>query len=434
MELVRLTEYEKDVLSGKFGADKQKAMELIVEYAIALGAEKLVEVRSVTGGLGASKDIMEDLKNSNYDMEKIYCEYKLNSSEKVSVNEVCIPTTTLINLLDFDKVKELEIDDDILNYCKISDEYSKKIGMQNLYTCAPYLSGFLPMYGEHLAWMESSAVITANSVFGARTNTESLESTGAASLVGRIPYWGLHIKENRYADYHIKVEVDINSEFDYGLLGYYIGEIVQEKIPVITGIKERPTLEKLKHFGAALAASGGVELYHIVGVTPEANTFEEAVGTKKIKKVITVTEKELVKTYQKINMNQSHSKIDFVVFGCPHASLEQIKEIVEFIKHKKINKNVKMWILTPYSIKSLCDRQGYTKIIEEFGALLLSDICPAIAGLLPKNTKNIVTNSIKQAHYISNLLKCNCYYSSLKNCISAAITGEWNGDLDDIKI
>lgn len=432
--MVELTEYEKDLLNGIYGADKQKAMELIVEYAIALGAKKLVEVHSITGGLGASKDIMADLKSNDYDMEKIYCEYKLNSSEKVSVNKVCVPTTTLINLLDFDKIDELEISEDIVKYCKIADNFSKKIGMQNLYTCAPYLSGFIPMYGEHLAWMESSAVIMANSVFGARTNTESLESTGAASIVGRIPYWGLHIKENRYADYHIKVEVDIDSEFEYGLLGYYIGETVQEKIPVITGITKRPTLEKLKHFGAALAASGGVELYHIVGVTPEANTFEEAVGTKKNQKTIVITKKELLETYKKINMHQNKSKIDFVIFGCPHASLEQIKEIVELIENKKINKNVKMWILTPYSVKSLCDRQGYTKIIEDFGALLLSDICPAIAGLVPKNTKNIVTNSIKQAHYISNLLKCNCYYSSLEKCISAAITGEWNGDLNDIEI
>lgn len=252
--MVELTEYEKDLLNGIYGADKQKAMELIVEYAIALGAKKLVEVHSVTGGLGASKDIMADLKSNDYDMEKIYCEYKLNSSEKVSVNKVCVPTTTLINLLDFDKIDELEISEDIVKYCKIADNFSKKIGMQNLYTCAPYLSGFIPMYGEHLAWMESSAVIMANSVFGARTNTESLESTGAASIVGRIPYWGLHIKENRYADYHIKVEVDIDSEFEYGLLGYYIGETVQEKNSCNNWNHKKTYIRKIKTFWSCISS------------------------------------------------------------------------------------------------------------------------------------------------------------------------------------
>lgn len=432
--MVKLTDYEKKLLNGEYGIDKQKAMELIVEYAIALGAEKLVEIRSVTGGLGSSKDIMEHLKNCGYDMEKIYCEYKLNSSQKFPIGKVCVPTTTLINLVDFEKMEELGVNEEIISYCKISDNFAKKIGMQNLYTCAPYLSGFIPMFGEHLAWMESSAVIMANSVFGARTNTESLESTGAASLVGRIPYWGLHIKENRYADYHIKIETDINSEFEYGLLGYYIGELIQEKIPVITGINRRPTFEELKHFGAALAASGGVELYHIVGITPEANTLEEAIGTKKIKKIITIGKKELLETYKKINMQQKRSEIDFIVLGCPHASLEQVKIIVEKIENKKINKNVKMWILVPYSIKSLCDRQGYTEKIENFGAILLSDICPAVAGLLPPNTKNVLTNSIKQAHYIANLLNCNSYYGSLETNILAAITGIWSDELDDIKI
>lgn len=419
--MIYLTDYEKELLNGKHGEDKQKAMEFIVEYAIALGARRLIEISSVTGGLGSSKSIMEDLKKENYDMEKIFCEYKLNSSEKVAVNKVVVPTTTLINLLDPKRTKELEISDEILKYCDINEEYAKKIGMQCLYTCAPYLSGFVPMYGEHLAWMESSAVIMANSVFGARTNTESLESSGAASLVGRIPYWGLHIKENRYATYHIDVQVDVFSEFDYGLLGYFIGKEVQEKIPVITGIKKRPNFDVLKHFGAAMAASGGVELYHIVGVTPEAETFESAVGNKKIEKKIVVTERELKNIYEEINSISSAKNINTVIIGCPHASLNQIKEITEKIENKKINSEKEMWILTSYAIKSLCDRQGYTKKIEEFGGKLLTDICPAIAGLLPKNSKDIITNSIKQAHYLINLMNCNCKYTSLDECILEAI-------------
>lgn len=425
--MVKLTDYEKDLLNGKYGKDKQKAMEFIVEYAIALGAERLIEVRSVTGGLGSSKNIMEDLEASGYDMDKIFSEYKLNSSEKTSISKVCIPTTTLINLLDPEKVKELEIDENVKKYCDINEDYAKKIGMQCLYTCAPYISGFIPMYGEHLAWMESSAVVMANSVFGARTNTESLESTGAASLVGRIPYWGLHIKENRYATYHIHLEVDIENEFDFGLLGYYIGKVVQEKIPVITGFKRRPKFDELKHFGAALAASGGVELYHIVGVTPEANSLEEALGNKEPEYFIKITRKELEEVYNQINCKSENQNVDFIVFGCPHASLEQVREIVEKIEGQKINSKVKMWILVPYSIKSLCDRQGYTRKIEEFGALLLSDICPAIAGLLPKGTTKVATNSIKQAHYLTNLMKCQCYYGTLDECIKASVSGVWEG-------
>lgn len=441
--VVNLTSYEKELLSGKHGLDKKKAMEFMVEYAVALNAEKLIEIKSVAGGLGSSKHIMEDLKNNNYDLEKMFCEYKLNTSEKVKINEVCVPTTTLINLLDPKEIKSLEIDEEVEKYSLLNENYAKKIGMQVLYTCAPYLSGFIPMYGEHVAWMESSAVVMANSVFGARTNTESLESTGAASIIGRVPYWGLHIKENRYATYHIKVEGKIDSEFKFGLLGYYIGSIIQEKIPVITGIERRPKFEELKHFGAALAVSGGVELYHIVGVTPEANTLSEALGNREPKKTLVVTEKDLYEVYKKINFANKkgenkidknkidENKIDFVLFGCPHSSLEQVKNIVQKIEGKKINKDVKMWILLPLSIKVLCDRQGYTKKLEDFGAKLLTDICPAISGLVPKSTKAVATNSIKQAHYLINLMNLKCSYGSLEECILSSISGKWEGEYND---
>ena len=125
--------------------------------------------------------------------------------------------------------------------------------------------------------MESSAVVYCNGVLGARTNTEGRESTGAASITGKIPYWGFHIDENRLGTHHVDVEVDVDDMMDWGLLGYGIGEVVQEDIPVLAGIRHTPSMIKLKHFGAAAASSGGVEMYHIPGVTPEADTMEAGV-------------------------------------------------------------------------------------------------------------------------------------------------------------
>jgi len=132
--------------------------------------------------------------------------------------------------------------------------------------------------GEHIAWMKSSAVIYANSVLGARTNCEGTASAGAASLTGKIPCWGNHREENRYGTHLIDVHTPVDSFLDWGMLGYFAGAVAGEEHPVITGDLGRPDLADLKHFGAAAATSGGVELYHIPGITPEAPTLEAAFG------------------------------------------------------------------------------------------------------------------------------------------------------------
>jgi hypothetical protein len=143
-------------------------------------------------------------------------------------------------------------------------------GVSILATCTPYQVGNIPVRGEHCAWMESSAVIYANSVLGARTNCEGTASTGAASLTGKIPCWGNHLDGGRHGTHLIHPTTRVESFADWGMLGYFAGGVAGERHPVITGDLARPGLVELKHFGAAAATSGGVELYHIPGITPEA--------------------------------------------------------------------------------------------------------------------------------------------------------------------
>src|SRR5262245_39493756 len=126
--------------------------------------------------------------------------------------------------------------------------------------------------------MESSAVVYANSVLGARTNCEGTASTGAASLTGKIPCWGNHLPENRYGTHLIEAAFPVADPMDWGMLGYFTGGLVQEGRPVVVGELSRPDLLELKHFGAAAASSGGVEMYHIPGITPEAGAVEAAFG------------------------------------------------------------------------------------------------------------------------------------------------------------
>src|SRR6185295_1103579 len=138
--------------------------------------------------------------------------------------------------------------------------FAKSRGVEILKTCTPYLAGNVPAEGEHCAWMESSAVVYCNAVLGARTNTEGRESTSAAMLTGKIPDWGLHQPEHRYGTHRIDVDIDVDTVMDWGMLGYFVGDVIQERIPVLTGRYGQPDLIRHKHFGAAAASSGGVEL------------------------------------------------------------------------------------------------------------------------------------------------------------------------------
>src|SRR5213078_176683 len=204
-----------------------------------------------------------------------------------------------------------------------SEGYAADHGVTILKTCTPYLAGNVPRLGEHCAWMESSAVVYCNSVLGARTNTEGRESTSAAMLTGKIPDWGFHRDEFRYGSHQIDVEIPIESVMDWGMLGYFVGDVVQEHVPVLTGKFGQPDLVRHKHFGAAAASSGGVELYHIVGITPEAPTLEAAFGPNTPIAVFKYGPAERRQTYDAINSSAKSTSVDYVMLGCPHAALEQ---------------------------------------------------------------------------------------------------------------
>lgn len=309
----------------------------------------------------------------------------------------------------------------------MGEEYKAKLGIQPMNTCAPYLTGNVPVRGEHCAWMESSAVIYINAVLGARTNAEGRESTGAAMLTGKIPYWGLHLEENRAGTHLIELDIEIKTVQDWGLLGYYIGEAVQDQIPVIDGLRGGANLAKLKHFGAAAASSGGVEMYHIVGQTPEARTREEALRGRKPVEVIRYGVAERRLAYERVNTTARELKVDFVMLGCPHYSIEQIWEVCELLEGRKVNANSALWIFTARATRQLADQAGYTERLKNAGAVLMTDTCSAIGRVMPKGTRVVALDSAKQAHYLPAIMGVEAWFGTTAECVDAAVTGKWQG-------
>jgi len=423
---MKLTDYEKAMHDGVHGRAKARAMDLLVRYGEALGAEKLVETNNVAGAFNASTPSVRELVKKGFDA--VYSELNLDSAEVVEVPKMVAHTCQLITGIDNANWRVQGIPDDLADQQKQGEQFFGSRGINMFATCTPYQVGNVPVRGEHCAWMESSAVVYCNSVLGARTNTEGKESTGAAALTGRIPYWGFHIPENRRGTHPVNVEVEVDDIMDWGLLGYWLGEIVQEDIPVLTGKMRQPSLIKLKHFGAAAASSGGVEMYHIPGVTPEANSVDEAFGGRKRQDTLRFGATERKLAYDTLNCATDRN-VDFVMLGCPHNAIEQVWLIASMLEGRKISPSSQLWVHTPRALREVAERNGYVKMIRDAGGMVMSDTCPAISRHVPKGTRVIATDSAKQAHYLPAIVGLPVWFGSVKDCVEAAISGRWSGGL-----
>jgi predicted aconitase len=430
---MKLTDSERAMLDGHEGKAKRKAMELLVRYAQALGADRFVDTHNVAGVPGSYSPLLLNYYNATaenaYDV--IYSRFDLDSDEVVEVPRVAVSSCHLQGGVDPENWQTLGAKPEALQMSQESEAAAASHGIRILKTCTPYLAGNVPVKGEHCAWMESSAVVYCNSVLGARTNTEGRESTSAAMLTGKIPDWGFHRDENRFASHHISVEVDVDSVMDWGMLGYFVGATVQERIPVLTGRFNRPDLVRHKHFGAAAASSGGVEMYHLVGITPEAGTFEMAVGqgvsNRCQPQVITYGKAEQQRTYDELNSKASDRNVDYVMLGCPHAALEQIEEICRVLEGKRISTHCNLWIFTSRAVRTVADSKGYSRIIRDAGGALITDTCSAIGQAIPPGTRVAALDSAKQTHYLPAIMGIQAWFGSTRDCIDAALTGRWNG-------
>lgn len=291
-----------------------------------------------------------------------------------------------------------------------------KLGAKALCSCTPYLSGHSPSLNDHIAWAESSAVCYANSVLGARTNREGGPSALAAALIGKTANYGYHLDENRQPTMRINLDTYLHEESDFSALGAAIGKKVNNGVPYFTGI-QHPDADSLKSLSASLAASGGVALFHIEGVTPEADSVQSE-GIESL----SFTSEELDSSYELLSTFQSGS-VDLVTIGCPHASLSELKKIASHLKGKKVAKNTKLWIFTSVSVKLFAERFGYLKDITKSGGEVYTDCCMVVAPLESLGFKTIAVNSAKAAIYSPSSSQVEVIFGTTGRLIDIAVKG-----------
>jgi predicted aconitase/predicted aconitase with swiveling domain len=293
-----------------------------------------------------------------------------------------------------------------------------KMGAMPTITCTPYLVSEMPPPFTDNFFSESSAIAYVNSVLGVRTNRESGLSTLLYAIAGYGPRYGLHLQENRNPKVAVKVETELNGVLDFGLLGYKLGEIAKGRIPYITGIKRMPNVEEFKVLGAAGAASGSIDLYHIEGITPEAKN--NMINLNSIEESIEIERSDLDEAKAKLNTGKAED-LDFVAFGCPHATLNEIKEIAHLLEGKKIRKGVTLWISTSRAVKDMAEKLGYNAVIEAAGGSIAADTCMVVAPIEDIGFKTTATNSGKAAKYLPRFCRQNVVFDTTESIINKII-------------
>jgi len=399
-----LTKEEERILNGEFGEGMRKAIELLVAIGDAYDAEKMIPIsRAHAASSGQEGDLY-------------FVELLADGDARCRV-----PTSTnpVYDIGYFHRLFDSIPEDEAEVARRVMEAY-KRVGAILSWSCIPYMAENIPLYGENVAFSESSATPYVNSVIGARTNREAAQSALAAGVIGKTPEYGLHLKENRKGTHLIKVEATPKDEFDYTLLGYYVGKKIGYGIPVMTGIARRPNTEELVNFCAMSNVLGAISMFYIPRFTVDASTVEEAFQGDVPEDKITVTDRELKECYDELQTTSG--RIDFVMLGCPHYTLKQVEEVARLLNGKRIHDDVSFWVCTSATTKVLAERNGYVDIIEKAGGHVVVDTCIDEPCWIGYKDKVGMTDSPKYAYY--RRFK-EVIVARLKDCTEAAIEGKW---------
>ncbi len=302
------------------------------------------------------------------------------------------------------------------------------LGCEATWTCAPYQLPSRPARGDHIAWAESNAIVFANSVLGARTDRYGDFLDICAAITGRAPYSGLHTTEARRGtvvfDCTRLSDAFLHSELAYPLLGHHVGLRSGTENPVLVGIPAEVSEDSLKSFGAAAASSGGVALFHMVGVTPEAPTLTEALHQQPPNRCVPVLPEDLLATRTDLSTFSS-GHLDAVCVGTPHASYAECVQLAELLGDGPVvSPRVTFYLSTARATLKQAEESGVLKTLQAAGVTVLVDTCTYVTAVLTPKMKRVMTNSGKWAHYAPGNLDVAVVLGSMGECVASARAGQ----------
>jgi predicted aconitase len=334
---------------------------------------------------------------------------------------VRIPTMTDPRGTDFAAADRLKHESWMLDLERRAIVAFEAFGVLMADTCITYQTIMPPVRGEHVAYGDTGVVIYSNSVCGARSNFEGGPSALSAGLTGRTPRYGYHLDERRRATLAVNVTWTPRAFNDWGALGGIVGRLAGDywQVPVLMGIERVPGSDEMKHFGAALASYGSVALFHMAGITPEAQRLDEVVIPATARHAFEVGESD-IRAFQR-SYTQKLDKVDVVVFSAPQLSLMEMQRVAALVDGRRAT--IPLLIVTSPQVKPDADRLGLTARIETAGGTVLSGLCfyQSYAREMAKANgwQRLATNSAKLTNIIGGYGYTPALLS-MEACIEAA--------------
>ncbi len=396
-----LTENQEQLLAGEKGYAIAKMMNLIVKIGEVNNADKLIQIESAQIA-GVSYHTVGD---------PIFSFFELLSNDNVKVS---VPSWLNPAGMDRSRWKEMGVKTSFAEKQFEIIRYYEEMGINVTLTCTPYLIGFAPSYGAHLAWSESSAVTMANSFFGARTNREGGPSSLASAITGFTANYGMHKEGNRVPKTFVEVKAETKTLADFSALGFWYGETFGDTVPLFSKLKSF-SIEEAKMLSSAIAASGSVPLFHVEAKTPEI----ESTNLDEIESRIEYTEKDKDRVFK--HFNQIKEDVDLVAIGCPHTSLIDLQLINEFTQKTKIKPSIEVWIFTSKFISQDERASRLIHKLEEKGIKVFTDTCMVVSPAISDKFVNIMTNSAKAAYYLTRDGSINVNLLSLSEIMESIV-------------
>jgi predicted aconitase len=299
------------------------------------------------------------------------------------------------------------------------------MGCEKSWTCAPYQAGHRPARGTQVAWGESNAVAFCNSVLGAWTNRYGDYLDIACAITGFAPDYGLHRAENRIATVLFDVSAlpaqVLASDWVWPVLGTLYGREIGTAIGVVAGVGVPVSEDRLKAFGAAAASSGGVGLFHIAGITPEAPDVATALGHVAPRATIAVDMERLRAAHLGLSTITAGDHIDAVAIGSPHLSLAELETVAELLAGRTAR--VPIYACTGRHVVADATRSGLRAALEARNVIIVADTCVVVTPILPEGGGVLMTNSGKFAHYAPGNTGYGVVFGALGDCIESAVAG-----------
>jgi hypothetical protein len=408
---MELSERDRRMLDGGDGAARQLAMSILVRMADVYGAQRLM-----------------DISQAHIDSTIYLGDATLEFAERLAAlgARVAVPTSLNVSGVDECGWKNWAVTPEWAAKAARQMLAYEKMGAVPTWTCAPYQTDMRPVFGQQIAWGESNAIAFANSVIGARTERYPDLLDICCAITGRVPAIGLHLTENRAGEFLIRLvgvsEALQQDDQFFAVLGHLVGKLAEDRIPVVDGVAIRPIEDHLKAFSAAAASSGRVALFHMVGITPEAATLDEAFQGRAPDRVFEITSADLRAARRELTTADGR-ELDMVILGSPHFSVDEFRRLAPLVAGRRAHPHVRFLVTSSRLMKEQAQDAGVLAPVLDFGAEITLDTCILASPMLPPEIRTLMTNSAKYAYYAPSLLNTRVTFGSLADCVQSAVEG-----------